>query len=77
MTGRQRGLIEPDRIRKTIAFIVAAKTHEERARPTIYGFLALTGDRAGTGALTVTRNCLIFGFNGADALIDLDLEDYH
>ena len=41
------------------------------------GFHALTGDRAGRYALTVSRNWRItFAFDAQDA-VDLDLEDYH
>ena len=42
-----------------------------------YGFHALTGDKAGRYAITVSRNWRItFAFDGQDA-IDVDLEDYH
>jgi proteic killer suppression protein len=42
-----------------------------------YGFHALTGDKAGRYAITVSRNWRItFAFDGQNA-IDVDLEDYH
>jgi len=38
----------------------------------------LTGDRAGTWSLTVTRNWrLTFRIGEAGAIEDMDLEDYH
>lgn len=42
-----------------------------------FGFHALTGDKAGRYAITVSRNWrLTFSFEGQDAT-DVDLEDYH
>jgi proteic killer suppression protein len=42
-----------------------------------YRFHGLTGNRAGTYAVTVTGNWRItFRFDGQDA-VDVDLEDYH
>ncbi len=77
-TGEAQGLIEADRLRKMIAFMVAAETLDEVATPPNYGFHALAGDRAGTYSMVVTRNWrMTFGVNADDALIDLDLEDYH
>ena len=41
------------------------------------GFHALTGDRLGRYAITVSRNWrLTFAFEGQNA-VDVDLEDYH
>jgi proteic killer suppression protein len=42
-----------------------------------YGFHALTGNKAGRYAVTVSRNWrLTFAFEGDDA-VEVDLEDYH
>ena len=42
-----------------------------------FGFHALTGDRAGRFAITVSRNWRItFAWSGENAT-DVDLEDYH
>ncbi len=42
-----------------------------------FGFHALTGNRAGDYAITVSRNWRItFGWSGEDA-VNVDLEDYH
>ena len=78
-TGYAKGLVgDPDRIRKMLAFIVAATSLEELAIPPNYGLHPLTGDRAGTWAMTVTRNWrMTFRINEQDALEDMDLEDYH
>ncbi|WP_338331167.1 type II toxin-antitoxin system RelE/ParE family toxin [Rhizorhapis sp. SPR117] len=46
--------------------------------PPNYGAHLLSGDRAGTWSLTVTRNWrMTFRINAAKAIEDLDLEDYH
>lgn len=61
-----------------LAFIDAAASQDELAGPPNFGLHALTGDRAGTWSMTVTRNwCLTFRPDGDGALIDMDLEDYH
>ncbi|MBB3957866.1 type II toxin-antitoxin system RelE/ParE family toxin [Novosphingobium sediminicola] len=78
-TGNAKGLIgDVNRLRKMLAFIVAAGSLEELSVPPNYGLHPLTGDRAGTWSMTVTRNWrLTFGINAEGALTDLDLEDYH
>ncbi|NKJ02016.1 type II toxin-antitoxin system RelE/ParE family toxin [Novosphingobium sp. SG707] len=78
-TGNAKGLVgDVNRLRKMLAFIVAAESLEELSVPPNYGLHPLTGDRAGTWAMTVTRNWrMTFGINDEGALIDLDLEDYH
>ena len=77
--GNAKGLVgDVDRLRKMLAFIDAAGSLDELAVPPNYGLHALTGDRRGNWAMTVTRNWrLTFGISDAGALIDLDLEDYH
>ncbi|HUD91968.1 type II toxin-antitoxin system RelE/ParE family toxin [Sphingobium sp.] len=78
-TGNAKGLVgDVARLRKMLAFIDAATSLEILSQPPNHGLHPLTGDRAGTWAMTVTRNWrLTFRFNEAGALIDMDLEDYH
>jgi proteic killer suppression protein len=78
-TGKSRGLVgDAERLRKMLAFIDATETLDELSIPPNYGLHQLTGDRAGTWAMTVTRNWrLTFRLNEDGALIDMDLEDYH
>lgn len=78
-TGNAGGLVgDATRLRKMLAFIVAANSAIELAVPPNFGFHALTGDRKGTWAMTVTRNWrLTFRFDADGALVDMDLEDYH
>lgn len=84
-TGNPKGLVgDVARIRRMLAFIVAAGTLDELSVPPNYGLHALTGDRAGTWAMTVTRNWrmtfkikMTFKINEHDGVDDLDLEDYH
>lgn len=67
-----------DRLRKMLAFIVDAESAEELATPPNYGFHALTGNRAGEYAMTVTRNWrLTFTMPDEQTVANLDLEDYH
>ena len=78
-TGNAKGLVgDVDRIRKMLAFIDAAASLDELKVPPNYGLHALSGDRAGSWSMTVTRNWrLTFTLNEDGALIDMDLEDYH
>lgn len=78
-TGNAKGLVgDVARIRKILAFIDAATSLEVLSQPPNYGLHPLTGDRAGTWAMTVTRNWrLTFRLDAQGALIDMDLEDYH
>ena len=78
-TGNPKGLVGAvDRIRKMLAFIVAAESIDELATPPNYGLHPLTGDRIGTWAMTVTRNWrMTFEMNEQGALEEMDLEDYH
>jgi toxin HigB-1 len=79
-TGRPKG-IDPriaGRIRNMVALLVAAKDAEELRAPPNFGFHWLVGDRAGTAAMTLTKNWrLTFKVNANASIIDLDLEDYH
>lgn len=78
-TGNSKGLVgDAERLGRMLAYIVAAATPEELAVPPNYGLHPLTGDRAGTWAMTVTRNWrMTFRINAQGALEDMDLEDYH
>ena len=50
----------------------------ELAIPPNFGAHRLIGDMAGCWSLTVTRNWrMTFEVNDENAIIDLDLEDYH
>jgi toxin HigB-1 len=61
-----------------LAFIVAAASLDELARPPNYGLHRLTGNRADTWSMTVTRNWrLKFTVTQADGVTDMNLEDYH
>lgn len=78
-TGNAKGLVgEVDRIRKMLVFIDAAASLDELSVPPNFGLHPLTGDRAGTWAMTVTRNWrMTFEINEDGALENMDLEDYH
>ncbi|EQB12109.1 plasmid maintenance system killer protein [Sphingobium quisquiliarum P25] len=79
-TGKPKGLPGGlvDRLFKMINFIIDAETLDELSTPPNYGLHPLTGDRAGTWAMTVTRNWrLTFVIDGRGAIVDLNLEDYH
>ena len=77
-TGKAKGLIEPERIRKMIAYLVAIEAVDELKVPPNYGAHELGGDRAGTWSLTVTRNWrMTFQLDEEDRIMNLDLEDYH
>ena len=76
--GRTKGVIEAERVIDMIAFLVATSNVEELGTPPNFGFHALTGDRKGVYAMTVTRNWrLTFSLSDNNAIIDLNLEDYH
>ena len=79
-TGKPKGLDAQvaGRIRNMVAFIVSAHDVDELRIPPNFGFHALTGDRSGSYAMTVTRNWrMTFGLSSDGAITDLDLEDYH
>lgn len=78
-TGNAKGLVgDVARLRKMLAFINDAGSLDELGTPPNYGLHQLTGDRAGTWSMTVTRNWrLTFKVNAENALEDMDLEDYH
>lgn len=79
-TGKPKGLPGDlvDRLFKMVNFIIDAETLDELSTPPNYGLHPLSGDRAGTWAMTVTRNWrMTFSLNEQGAIVDLDLEDYH
>jgi proteic killer suppression protein len=78
-TGNARGLVgDVERLRRMLAYIVAAESFEELAIPPNFGPHPLTGDRAVDWAMTVTKNWrLTFTRVSDTTLADLDLEDYH
>lgn len=79
-TGKPKGLHADsvDRLRKMIAYLVAIETVEELLTPPNWRAHELTGSRAGTWSLTVTRNWrMTFRLTEEAAIADLDLEDYH
>lgn len=76
--GSAKGVIEAERVVDMIAFLAAASDIAELGLPPNFGFHALTGDRKGTYAMTVTKNWrLTFALSDDNTIIDLDLEDYH
>lgn len=77
-TGSTKGVIEPRRVRNMVQFILDSGSFDELASPPNFGFHPLTGDRAGTCALTVTKNWrMTFTKVDDQTIADLDLEDYH
>jgi toxin HigB-1 len=61
-----------------LAFIDAAGSFDELGVPPNDGLHALTGDKAGRWAMTVTKNWRLTFIRIDDkTLTDLDLEDYH
>lgn len=67
-----------DRLRNMLAYLAAIGNAEELRTPPNYGAHQLTGNRAGEWSLTVTKNWrMTFRINDAQAIEDLDLEDYH
>jgi proteic killer suppression protein len=79
-TGKARGLPGnlADRLRNMLAYLVAIDSPEELHVPPNYGAHLLTGDRAGTWSLIVTRNWrMTFRLDQNEAIVDMDLEDYH
>ena len=76
-TGAAKGVIEAERVIDMLAFLAAAASVDDLAAPPNFGFHALKGDRAGTFAITVTRNWRLTFVITGDAVADLDLEDYH
>ena len=79
-TGKAKGL--PGnlvvRLRNMLAWLSVIEMADELLVPPNFGAHLLSGDRSGTWSLTVTRNWrMTFRINAANAIEDLDLEDYH
>jgi toxin HigB-1 len=76
--GVERGVDEPQRLRRMLAYLDLAKNFDEFTVPPNFGFHQLTGDRKGKFSMTVTRNWrLTFTKIDERTIGDLDLEDYH
>ncbi len=79
-SGKPKGLNAKvaKRLRNMIVYLAAIETVNELHAPPNWGAHELTGDRAGTWSLTVTKNWrMTFRVNEDGAIADLDLEDYH
>jgi proteic killer suppression protein len=77
-SGNAKGILQPERLRDMLTFIARAGGLDDLVAPPNFGFHALKGDRAGTFAMTVTRNYrLTFVMVDDRTIADLDLEDYH
>ncbi|MGN6849160.1 MAG: type II toxin-antitoxin system RelE/ParE family toxin [Sphingomicrobium sp.] len=73
-----RRILEAGRLIDMLTFIDAAATFDDLFMPPNFGFHALTGERSGSFAMTVTKNWrLTFVKISDQAIGDLDLEDYH
>ena len=71
-------VMEPERLTDMLAFIDAAVVFDHLSIPPNFGFHELTGNRAGTYAMVVTKNWrLTFTKVDDQTIADLDLEDYH
>jgi toxin HigB-1 len=79
-TGNTKGLPGNlvDRLFAMLTFLDSIASVEELLVPPNYGAHLLSGDRAGTWSLTVTRNWrMTFVLDELTQIVDLDLEDYH
>ena len=79
-TGKPKGLNAKvaERLLRMIAYLVAIESVEELYTPPNWGAHLLTGDRAGTWTLTVTKNWrMTFRITEEGMIADMDLEDYH
>jgi proteic killer suppression protein len=69
-------VMQAERLTDMIGFIAAAGSFDELSEPPNFGFHALTGNRAGEYAMTVTKNWRLT-FAKVDEVTIGDLEDYH
>ena len=77
-TGFAKGLIEPIRLARMLSYIAMVRSIEEFTVPPNFGFHALSGDRAGSYAMTITRNWrLTFTLVDEQTVGELDPEDYN
>ncbi|TXC68964.1 plasmid maintenance system killer [Sphingorhabdus soli] len=66
------------RLRNIIAYLAAIGEADELRIPPNFGAHLLTGDRKHVWSLIVTKNWrMTFRINDANAIEDIDLEDYH
>ena len=78
LEGQTKGLIEPQRLVDMLTFITITTDFEGLAELPNYGFHALTGNRKGVFAMTVSRNWrMTFVKHDDHTIAKLDLEDYH
>jgi toxin HigB-1 len=66
-----------DRIRKTLAVLIVAQDMTGVYGPPGWRIHQLTGDRAGTGSVSVSGNWRITFDITDDEIWNLNLEDYH
>ena len=77
-TNGDRRIMEADRLVDMLAFINAATEFDDLSTPPNFGLHPLAGDRAGSFAMTVTKNWrMTFVKIDDETIADLDLEDYH
>lgn len=77
-TGLTKGVIEHRPVINMLQYIVDAGSFDELAIHLNFGFHPLTGERAGTFAMTVTKNWrLTFTKVDETTIANLNLEDYH
>ena len=77
-TKGDRRIMEADRLIDVLAFIDAATQFDDLSTPPNFGLHPLTADRAGSFAMTVTKNWrMTFVKIDGQTIADLDLEDYH
>ena len=79
LTGNSKGLVGVvERVRAMLAFIAAVASLDELATPPNYSLHRLTGNRANTWSMTVTRNWrLTFTVTELATVTDMNLKDYH
>ena len=77
-TKGDRRIMEADRLVDMLAFIDAATEFDDLSTPPNFGLHPLTGQRAGSFAMTVSKNWrMTFVKIDDQTIADLDLEDYH
>jgi proteic killer suppression protein len=77
-TKGDRRIMEADRLVDMLAYIDAATNFDDLSTPPNFGLHPLAGDRAGSFAMTVTKNWrMTFVKIDDQRIADLDLEDYH
>jgi toxin HigB-1 len=79
-TGKAKGIPGNlvGRLRNMLAWISVIDSADELTTPPNFGAHLLTGDRVGVWSMTVTRSWrMTFRINAEQAVVDMDLEDYH